>query len=69
VSSIIDDVAQVSHIMTTFTLPMVLGYPPTSITISQASITVGRRCFFASSVLCPIFKLVLNEGLAPMVIC
>jgi hypothetical protein len=53
--------------MTILPLSVVLSYPPMSITLSQTSVTAGRRCFFVSGVLHLIIRPVPNGGLAPMV--
>jgi hypothetical protein len=66
-SSIIDDVVEVSWITIILTLPTVLSYLSMCIIIDRVSIFAVRRCFFTSSVLCPIDRPVANEGLALMV--
>jgi hypothetical protein len=53
--------------MTILTLPMVLGYLSMGITLSQASVATGQRCFLASGALCLIFRPIPNGGLTPMV--
>jgi hypothetical protein len=60
--SVVDDVKEVSRIVTIFSLSVVLSHPLMSITFSQASVTTNRRCFIASGARRPIAKLVANGG-------
>jgi hypothetical protein len=66
--SFVNDVAQVGLITNILTLPTILSYSLMSITLIQASVIVGRRCFFTLSTLCQILRSVSNGGLSPMVL-
>jgi hypothetical protein len=53
-SSVVDDITEVSGIVTVLSLSTVLGHPSMSIIVGQASISSGQGCFFTSGTLHPI---------------